>query len=120
MKYIYALKVNEKEENFFAFYSTLDKAKSAGKDWLEKTNKIWYTVNLQKCRVWGRRMYVGVFVIDGKQSQGNLKWREVHSKQQALRTRQPERLLSDSFIQNPMVHPLVFRAIGLFIFRPSS
>ena len=42
MEYIYALKVNEKEENFFAFYSTLDKAKSAGKDWLEKTNKIWY------------------------------------------------------------------------------
>ncbi len=42
MEYIYALKVNEKEENFFAFYSTLDKAKSAGKEWLKKTNKIWY------------------------------------------------------------------------------
>ena len=41
MEYIYALKVNEKEENFFAFYSTLDKAKSAGKDWLEEINKIW-------------------------------------------------------------------------------
>ena len=42
MEYIYALKVNAEKENFFAFYSTLDKAKSAGKDWLEKTNKIWY------------------------------------------------------------------------------
>ena len=41
MEYIYALKVNEKEENFFAFYSTLNKAKSAGKEWLKKTNKIW-------------------------------------------------------------------------------
>ena len=42
MEYIYALKVNAEKENFFAFYSTLDKAKSAGKDWLEKTNKIWH------------------------------------------------------------------------------
>jgi len=35
MEYIYALKVNEKEENFFAFYSSLNKAKSAAvsKDW---------------------------------------------------------------------------------------
>ena len=42
MEYIYALKVNEKEENFFAFYSSLNKAKSAAKAWLKKNNKIWY------------------------------------------------------------------------------
>ena len=42
MEYIYALKVNAEKENFFAFYSSLNKAKSAGKEWLKKTNKIWY------------------------------------------------------------------------------
>jgi len=41
MEYIYALKVNEEKENFFAFYSSLNKAKSAGKEWLKKNNKIW-------------------------------------------------------------------------------
>jgi len=41
MKCMYALKVNGNKEDFFAFYSTLNKARSAGKVWLKKTNKIW-------------------------------------------------------------------------------
>lgn len=41
MKYIYALKVNDEKKNFFAFYSSLNKAKSEGVAWLKKTNKIW-------------------------------------------------------------------------------
>lgn len=41
MEYIYALKVSAEEATFFAFYKTLDKAKSGGKDWLGEIKKIW-------------------------------------------------------------------------------
>ncbi len=41
MEYIYALKFHADEGSFFAFYTTLNKAKSAVKDMLAEANKKW-------------------------------------------------------------------------------